>query len=69
MINIHDRLQKEQLQTKMLLQVHDELVFDVPKIEIEIIKPIIKEEMENAFQLAVPLEVEIGVADNWLDAH
>src|SRR5690606_1479191 len=69
MNNIHDRLQKEQLQTKMLLQVHDELVFDVPKNEIEIIKPIIKEEMENAFQLIVPLEVEIGVADNWLDAH
>lgn len=69
MINIHNRLKKENLVSKMLLQVHDELVFDVPKIEIEIIKPIIKEEMENAFQLAVPLEVEIGVADNWLDAH
>lgn len=69
MINIHNRLQKEKLVSKMLLQVHDELVFDVPKNEIEIIKPIIKEEMENAFQLAVPLEVEIGVADNWLDAH
>src|SRR5690606_32743972 len=69
MINIHKRLQTEQLHTKMLLQVHDELVFDVPKFEIEIVKPIIKEEMENAFELSVPLEVEIGVADNWLDAH
>src|SRR5690606_12950914 len=69
MINIHQRLQKENLQTKMLLQVHDELVFDVPKTELEIVKPIIKEEMESAFQLAVPLVVEIGEGTNWLDAH
>lgn len=69
MINIHKRLQTEQLQTKMLLQVHDELVFDVPKTEVEIVKPIIKQEMENAFKLAVPLEVEVGMGDNWLDAH
>ncbi len=69
MINIHQRLQKENLQTKMLLQVHDELVFDVPKTELEIVKLIIKEEMENAFQLAVPLVVEIGEGTNWLDAH
>ena len=69
MINIHKRLQTEQLQTKMLLQVHDELVFDVPKTEVEIVKPIIKQEMENAFKLAVPLEVEMGVGDNWLEAH
>jgi len=62
-------LKQENLQTKMLLQVHDELVFDVPKHEIEIIKPIIKHEMEHAFQLAVPLEVEIGMGNNWLDAH
>src|SRR5690606_12370482 len=65
MINIHKRLQAEQLQTKMLLQVHDELVFDVPKTEVEIVKPIIKQEMENAFKLAVPLEVEVGMGDNW----
>lgn len=69
MIRIHNRLQTEKLQTKMLLQVHDELVFDVPKTELEQVKPIIKEEMENAFQLAVPLEVEIGEGHNWLDAH
>ena len=69
MINIHKRLKQENLQTKMLLQVHDELVFDVPKDEVEIIQPIIKQEMEHAFQLAVPLEVEIGMGDNWLDAH
>lgn len=69
MINIHNRLKKEQLQTKMLLQVHDELVFDVPKNELELIKPIIKQEMEQAFKLAVPLEVEVGEGTNWLDAH
>ena len=69
MINIHNRLIKENLETKMLLQVHDELVFDVPKTELEKVKPIIKEEMENAFQLSVPLEVEIGEGTNWLDAH
>jgi len=69
MINIHNRLIKENLETKMLLQVHDELVFDVPKTELQKVKPIIKEEMENAFKLAVPLEVEIGEGTNWLDAH
>lgn len=69
MINIHKRLEKEQLQTKMLLQVHDELVFDVPVKELEQVTPIIKYEMENAFSLAVPLEVEIGTGLNWLAAH
>src|SRR5690554_1103950 len=69
MINIHKRLQNEELQTRMLLQVHDELVFDVPKTELERVIPIIKHEMENAFQLEVPLEVEIGEGNNWLDAH
>lgn len=69
MINIHKRLQTENLQTRMLLQVHDELVFDVPKSEIETASKLIKEEMENAFQMIVPLEVEIGIGDNWLEAH
>ncbi len=69
MINIHNRLQKEKLKSKMLLQVHDELVFDVPKDELEIIKPIIKFEMENAFKMSVPLDVEVGVGYNWLEAH
>lgn len=69
MINIHKRIKQEGLKSKMLLQVHDELVFDVPRDELEIIKPIIKHEMENAFELIVPLEVEIGVGENWLAAH
>ena len=69
MINIHKRLVEENWQARMLLQVHDELVFDVPKEEVERIKPMIQREMEHAFKLAVPLEVEIGVGDNWLSAH
>ena len=53
----------------MILQVHDELVFDVPKYEIDEIKILIKEEMENAFKLEVPLVVDIGIGSNWLEAH
>lgn len=69
MINIHKRLTSENWQSKMLLQVHDELVFDVHNTELEKIKPMIKHEMENAFKLAVPLEVELGTGNNWLEAH
>ncbi len=53
----------------MLLQVHDELVFDVPISELDEIKKIVKYEMENAFSLDVPLVVDIGVGNNWLEAH
>ena len=69
MIRIYDLLQAQQLQTRMLLQVHDELVFDVPKTELEIVKPLIKEAMESAFTLAVPLVAHLGIGNNWLDAH
>ncbi len=69
MINIYKRFERENFKSKMLLQVHDELVFDVPKNELEIVKPIIKEEMENAFKMSVPLNVEVGIGDNWLEAH
>nr|WP_294774235.1 DNA polymerase I [uncultured Flavobacterium sp.] len=69
MINIHKKLTAEKWQSKMLLQVHDELVFDVHNSELEKIKPMIKHEMENAFKLAVPLEVELGTGKNWLEAH
>jgi DNA polymerase I len=69
MINIHKRLKNENWQSKMLLQVHDELVFDVHNSELETIKPLIQQEMENAFQLAVPLVVELGEGQNWLEAH
>jgi DNA polymerase-1 len=69
MINIYKKLCSENWKSKMLLQVHDELVFDVHNSELEKIKPLIKHEMENAFKLDVPLEVEIGVGKNWLEAH
>ena len=69
MINIHNRFEKEGFQSKMLLQVHDELVFDAHKDELETIKPIIKHEMENAFKMSVPLDVEMGIGQNWLEAH
>ena len=69
MINIHKKLSSENWKSKMLLQVHDELVFDVHNSELEKIQPMIKHEMENAFTLTVPLEVEMGMGRNWLEAH
>jgi DNA polymerase-1 len=69
MINIHKKLTTENWKSKMLLQVHDELVFDVHLSELEKIKPMIKYEMENAFALNVPLIVEIGEGNDWLAAH
>jgi DNA polymerase-1 len=69
MINIHKRLVSENWKSKMLLQVHDELVFDVHNSELERIKPMIKFEMENAFKLDVPLVVDMGEGRNWLEAH
>lgn len=69
MINIHNRLVSEGWKSKMLLQVHDELVFDVHNSELEKIQPMIKHEMENAFKLAVPLVVDLGMGRDWLEAH
>lgn len=69
MINVQERMKKERLRSRLLLQVHDELVFDVHQDEIDLMKKLAKEEMERAIQLEVPLEVEEGVAMNWLDAH
>lgn len=69
MINIFNEFEKQQFQSKMLLQVHDELVFDVYKPELELIKLLVKDKMENAVKLSVPLEVEMNSAKNWLDAH
>jgi DNA polymerase-1 len=69
MINIHKRLITENWKSKMLLQVHDELVFDVHNSELEKIQPMIKEEMESAFKLDVPLIVDLGSGKNWLEAH
>ena len=69
MINIHKKLREGQFKSKMLLQVHDELVFDVYKPELEELKVLIKSEMENAFELAVPLDVDMGIGATWLEAH
>lgn len=70
MINIHNDFKNQQLKSKMLLQVHDELVFDVAMDELEIVKPIIEKRMKNAIPgLKVPIEIEIGQGNNWLEAH
>ena len=69
MINIYEKLTNSDYKTKMLLQVHDELVFDVPNDELDAIKSLIKTEMEAAYTIAVPLDVEVGLGQNWLEAH
>jgi len=69
MINVYNKLETGNYKTKMLLQVHDELVFDVYKPELNDIKQLVKIEMESAYKLEVPLDVDIDVGDNWLEAH
>jgi len=69
MINIHRKLNEHNLHTQMILQVHDELVFDVYKPELEQVKEIAIWEMEKAYPLNVPLVVDSGTGINWLDAH
>ncbi len=69
MINIADRLKREDLKTKMLLQVHDELVFEVPKGELPVTSKIIKDEMEGVYRLNIPLKVDINWGTNWGEAH
>jgi DNA polymerase-1 len=69
MINIYNKLSHGNFKTKMLLQVHDELVFDVYKPELEAMKTLIKTEMEQAFVMNVPLDVEVDTGLNWLEAH
>lgn len=69
MIKIDEQLTKQNLKTKMLLQVHDELVFEAPEEELKTVTALIKKEMETAYETTVPLLVEVGVGDNWLEAH
>ncbi|MDB5124534.1 MAG: polymerase [Mucilaginibacter sp.] len=69
MINIHREFKVRNLDARMTMQVHDELVFDVPHHEVEIVKPIIMENMKNAIKTKVPIVVEIGTGSNWLEAH
>ncbi len=69
MINIHRELKAQKLDARMTMQVHDELVFDVPHDEVEIVKPIIMHNMKTAIKTTVPIMVEIGTGLNWLEAH
>ncbi|KAA8485475.1 DNA polymerase I [Arcticibacter tournemirensis] len=69
MINIHHDLKEQKLSTKMTMQVHDELVFDVPLSEVELVKTIVEERMKNAIKTTVPILIETGVGTNWLEAH
>ena len=69
MIDVQAEIEKRGMQSKMLLQVHDELVFDMHKSESEALKSLVKEEMEQAVILQVPLTVDIGEGINWLEAH
>lgn len=69
MINILKEIKGKKLKSRMLLQVHDELVFDVEKSEVEVMKELVKTNMESAVKIAVPLEVEMNTGENWLQAH
>ena len=69
MILVHNRIQAEGLNTKMILQVHDELVFEVPDDEVKPVSELVRETMEHAVELDIPLTVDIGIGDNWLEAH
>ena len=69
MINIHDWMKKEKLKSKMIMQVHDELVFDAHKDEIDKLQSHVIKLMQEAIALDVPMDVEVGIGDNWLEAH
>jgi DNA polymerase-1 len=69
MVNIHRELTQRRLKTKMLLQVHDELVFDLYRPEEKEVRALVEEKMKTAIPLEVPIEVEMGVGENWLEAH
>jgi DNA polymerase-1 len=69
MIRIHRRLIQEKRKTKLILQIHDELVFEVPEAEMEAVQGMVKEEMEGVMKLVIPLKVEMGVGKNWAEAH
>jgi DNA polymerase-1 len=69
MINIHRELQRKKLKSKMVLQVHDELLFDVRKEELPEVQALVEEKMKTALPLKVPVEVSMGTGQNWLEAH
>jgi DNA polymerase-1 len=69
MVNIHNELERRQSRTRMLLTVHDELVFDLYEAEKDDVLPIIEDKMKSAIKLDVPITVEIGIGKDWLEAH
>jgi len=69
MIRINEKLASKGLAAKMILQVHDELVFELPDRELEVMKQFVKEEMEGVVKLSVPILVDLGVGKNWDEAH
>ena len=68
MIKIDERFKEDNLKTKMILQVHDELIFDVPDEELQVVTDIVQEIMENIYKLSVPLKVEIDYGRDWYEA-
>jgi DNA polymerase-1 len=68
MLHVGEEFQRERLKAKMLMQVHDELLVEAPNAESERVAEILKREMEKAVELDVPLVVDVGIADNWMDA-
>jgi DNA polymerase-1 len=69
MISVYDRIRREGLQARMLLQIHDELVFEVPSEEVDQLASLVKEEMTLVERLAVPLKVDVKVGDNWAECE
>ena len=69
MVRVHRELKQRRLKTKMVLQIHDELLFDVPKDEVGVVRDLVKQAMTTVLDIGVPLEVSVGVGDTWLEAH
>ena len=69
MVNVYRRIAEAGLKSKMVMQVHDELVFDVVPGEVDALSQIVKTEMESAVSLSIPLTAEVGIGKNWLEAH
>jgi DNA polymerase-1 len=69
MVKVDRALKAANMRSKMVLQIHDELVFDAPRDELEMLTDLVRREMSGAVDFGVPLEVEVGYGSNWLEAH
>jgi len=69
MINVHSRMRRDKLQARMLLQIHDELVFEVPSDEVDGLATLVQKEMATVQQLGVPLKVDVKVGNNWAECE